>query len=348
MTIHATSLRQQLFLTTILAGALVLPAPAPKLRAEETRAAALRHWPAAALKEGTTRLLLTTPTHLIKQLRIERGSSLVESHEGTSDIFFVESGRGVITVGGVMAGARSLPDMPGEIRGTGIGGGSRHDLQPMAMINVPPSTPYQIEATDAPLIVVQLRINVGMHPWSIVQTQQATLPATAAHPRVLVPLNADQGTVVYWPAGDLLRAHQTLASRAASGQPYADPRDLVPVPATRTHAYNFMHRILGANGRPPGVEFHQGNTDIYFVIAGRATLLTQGSIEARERIPNRPGEDRGSAITGGQPFRLEAGDVLNMPPEVAHQSVPDPGGYTYMLIKVNTEHYPWELAETLK
>ena len=42
---------------------------------------------------------------------------------------------------------------------------------------------------------------------------------------------------------------------------------------------------------------------------------------------------------------MKAGDVINMPPNTAHQSIPDPGGFSYMLIKVNTGKYPWELIK---
>ena len=32
-----------------------------------------------------------------------------------------------------------------------------------------------------------------------------------------------------------------------------------------------------------------------------------------------------------------------MPPSTPHQSIPDPGGFSYMLVKVNTGVYPWSL-----
>jgi hypothetical protein len=51
-------------------------------------------------------------------------------------------------------------------------------------------------------------------------------------------------------------------------------------------------------------------------------------IEHREPIPNRPGEERGTLITGGRPFKVKAGDVINMPPNTPHQSLPDPGGFS--------------------
>lgn len=329
--------------TLSIAGVIVLGTLATAASAQNPTPSALQHWSAADLTSGAPRLLLTTPTHLFKLIRVE--ASVAESHEGTSDVFFVESGNGSILAGGEIEGATPLPDMPGELRGRSIKGGKSYELKPGAMIDIPPSTPYMLQKGSMGLTLVQLRINVGMHPWSIVQTQQTTLPVSPGRPRVTVPLNTDQGTVVYWSAESLQYAHETLSKTAANGGSVADPRDLVSIPATRTHAYNFMHRIMGKNGQPPGVEFHGGNTDIYFVIGGSATLMTGGEIKNREHIPNRPLEERGTLVENGKGYKMQAGDVLNMPPSVPHQSLPDPAGYTYMLIKVNTGTYPWALAE---
>jgi mannose-6-phosphate isomerase-like protein (cupin superfamily) len=192
---------------------------------------------------------------------------------------------------------------------------------------------------------MRLEVNVGMHPWSIVSTQQNTLPDTPEHPRVIVPINSTQGEVKFWRADQLQKAHATMAAAAAKGTPMNDPRDLVEIPATRTHAWNFLYRTMGANGRLPGVEYHGGNTDIYFIIAGTGMLMTGGEIENREAIPDRPLEERGTLIKNGGGYKVRAGDVVNLPPNTPHQSIPDPGGFSYMLVKVNTGQYPWELIK---
>jgi mannose-6-phosphate isomerase-like protein (cupin superfamily) len=305
--------------------------------------AALKYWSSDQLKAGDTKLLLATPTHILRLIRVS-STPVAESHEGTSDVFFVEAGAGSMVAGGEMGGAAALADMPGELRGHSIKGGQHYELKPGAMLDIPPSTPYMLEKGSAGLTVVQLRINVGMHPWSIVSTQQTALAGTPGRPPEEIPLNRDQGRVVYWSAETLQHAHETMAKTAAAGGSVSDPRGLVSIPITPTHAYNFMHRVIGKNGQPNGVEFHTGNTDIYFIIAGSATLMTGGEIENRGHIPNRPGEDRGTLIKNGKGFKIKTGDVVNMPPLVPHQSTPDPGGYTYMLIKVNTGTYPWWLA----
>jgi mannose-6-phosphate isomerase-like protein (cupin superfamily) len=202
-----------------------------------------------------------------------------------------------------------------------------------------------VQADGNDLTIVRLKINVGMHPWTIVSTQQTTLGATATHPAVVVPTNGRQGDVVYWSGESLMKAHASLSAAADAGKPFNDPRDYVMLPATPTHAYNFLHRRMGANGLPPGVEFHQANTDIYFIMAGTGTVMTEGTIENREPIPGRPGEDRGTLIKNGRGLKVKTGDVINMPPNTPHQSIPDPKGFSYMLVKVNVGQYPWALID---
>lgn len=322
---------------------LALAAASPGFAQNSPTPSLVRHWSADELRSGTTKVLLATNTHLIKLVAV--GDPEFQSHQGTTDIFFVEKGSGTIQAGGTLVGAAALPGMPGEMRGTGISGAQSYDLKPAAMINIPPSTPYVLQKGSNGLTVVQLRVNVGMHPWEIAATQQATLADTPAHQSVHVPLNSDQGGVLYWSAEQLQKGHETLEKIAASGGSVADPRDMVLIPATRTHAYNFMHRVVGKDGSPPAVEFHEANTDVYFVIGGNATLATGGEIQNRKPSPGRPGEQNGTLITGGDRFPMAAGDVVNMPPLTPHQSLPGPNGYTYMLVKVNTEHYPWESTE---
>jgi mannose-6-phosphate isomerase-like protein (cupin superfamily) len=308
------------------------------------------YWSADGLKAGhAERMPLITPTHAFVLTRLTRAAQAVaESHEGTTDVFFVVAGGATMIAGGDIEGGSALPGKPGEIRGRSIKGGQRYELTPGAVINIPPSTPCMTQPGPDGLTAVRLKINVGMHPWSIASTQQTTLPATATHPRVMVPVSADQGSVVYWSADMLRNAHETMSAAPAKGQPMNDPRDLVPIPATRTHAWNFLNRHMGADGQPPGVEFHEGNTDIYFIVAGSGTVMTGGEIVSRELIPSRPGEYRGTSIRNGHGYKVKAGDVINMPPSTPHQSLPDPGGFSYILVKVNVGAYPWSIVDLQK
>lgn len=71
--------------------------------------------------------------------------------------------------------------------------------------------------------------------------------------------------------------------------------------------------------------------------------MTVGGDVADKRVV-RPGEYSGTLKTGGKQFKLKAGDILNIPPNMVHSTVPDaPDGMTYVLMKVNVGLYPWSL-----
>src|SRR5215831_12222808 len=119
------------------------------------------HWPAAELKTaGSERILLETPTHLFKLVQRKPGvAAIAEAHDGTTDIYFVVSGSGSITAGGTIEGATTLQGMPGEFRGSHLTGGKRYALEPHAVINIPPSTPYLIEPGASGITAVLLKVN---------------------------------------------------------------------------------------------------------------------------------------------------------------------------------------------
>ena len=171
------------------------------------------------------------------------------------------------------------------------------------------------------------------------QTSPSGTPSWAT-----IPLVPNQGKTVYWSIDDLKQAHTELAAKAANGEPLGSPRDLVELPITPTHAFNFLHRY--PRNRPPRAEQHEGVTDFYIIVAGSGALVVGGEIEDRETVPNRPGKYRGQPITGGRTYRVKAGDMISIPPNTPHLSQPDPGGLTYMLVKINAGMYPWSLIAT--
>jgi mannose-6-phosphate isomerase-like protein (cupin superfamily) len=154
-------------------------------------------------------------------------------------------------------------------------------------------------------------------------------------------LAPDQGEPTLFAGADLRKAHTELQARAASGQAVSNPRDLMTPMVTRTHSFILMHRPqLRTATQSPNAEQHEGVTDIYFVVAGSGTVTVGGELETK-RI-GRPGEYTGP-IKGGKPFKLQAGDILDIPPDMPHATVPDAGGMTYILMKVNVGLYPWSL-----
>ena len=78
-------------------------------------------------------------------------------------------------------------------------------------------------------------------------------------------------------------------------------------------------------------ELHATDTDIFYVLEGRATVIVGGDIvDAQETAPN---ETRGSAITGGEAREIGPGDVLTIPRGVPHwfKSVKAP--FRYYVVK---------------
>jgi mannose-6-phosphate isomerase-like protein (cupin superfamily) len=169
-------------------------------------------------------------------------------------------------------------------------------------------------------------------------------PATRPPAWTTVPLAPNEGGITYWSAASLKKAHESSAARVAAGEPLLNPRDVVPLPMTRTHAWNFLHRY--PRPQPPGAEDHEGVTDIYFITAGQGTIVVGGTIKDRRVAENLHGEYRGQIVEGGRSFKVQAGDVLSIPPNTPHITHPEPGGLTYMLLKVNVGMYPWSLVAT--
>jgi mannose-6-phosphate isomerase-like protein (cupin superfamily) len=78
------------------------------------------------------------------------------------------------------------------------------------------------------------------------------------------------------------------------------------------HAVHLL--VRSRNG---GAELHERFADLFFVIDGRAALLTGGTIPDAKTIA--PGEIRGSAVEGGVVQELRAGDVAHVPAGLPHQ-----------------------------
>jgi mannose-6-phosphate isomerase-like protein (cupin superfamily) len=154
-------------------------------------------------------------------------------------------------------------------------------------------------------------------------------------------LSPDQGEPFMYSGANLRAAHSAMQSRASGGQVASNQRDLMTPRVTRTHSFVMVHRSQPQTpSQAPSAEQHEGVTDIYFIVGGSGTVTVGGEIENR-RI-SRPGEFLGP-IKGGQPFKLQPGDILNIPPNMPHATVADAGGMTYVLMKVNIGMYPWSL-----
>ena len=84
--------------------------------------------------------------------------------------------------------------------------------------------------------------------------------------------------------------------------------------------------------KPGGVEVHEKETDIFYVVEGGATLVTGGTVENPRTT--RPAQIAGSGINGGETRRLSKGDVIVIPAGVPHWFKEVDGAINYLVVKV--------------
>ena len=128
--------------------------------------------------------------------------------------------------------------------------------------------------------------------------------------------------VIYWPASTLGGYSATLKGRQGE-------KKTVSASEILSDLGNHKFEILRRDGSGAG-ELHHNWTDIFIVQSGEATILYGGSIEDAKDTGN--GEIRGPKHVGGKSQKVSAGDILVMPPGVAHQTIVEPGKFFFTLI----------------
>jgi mannose-6-phosphate isomerase-like protein (cupin superfamily) len=148
--------------------ALPLWAVAP----DDTVPAGFQHWNAASFEDlhktlapkaaadahhVSTQKIADYPNEaIIEVLRV--GDGAPELHETEVDIFFVQSGSGVLLVGGTLTGAETVA--PHELRNGAISGGVRRKLSAGDVVRIPVRTPHQVlldGANEITYIVVKAK-----------------------------------------------------------------------------------------------------------------------------------------------------------------------------------------------
>ena len=75
--------------------------------------------------------------------------------------------------------------------------------------------------------------------------------------------------------------------------------------------------MLSFRSRDGEAEIHENFADVFYVLEGRATLVTGGTVAGARLI--KPGETRGTSVEGGMRQELRAGDVAHVPAGLPHQ-----------------------------
>ena len=177
------------------------------------------------------------------------------------------------------------------------------------------------------------------------RTGAAAAPPVTGAPDVLFPQSTmaiapDQGETTIWSSAEMTKVAQELEARARRGQPTEDPTDLMSLPLTRTHLFSFAYVSHDA---PPAAEQHEGVAEIIFVSTGAGEIVAGGEIPGRAPAASY-GEYRGPTVGGGEHFKVKAGDIVTIPPNVPHMVTADAGGLSRLAVKINVGVYPWSLV----
>jgi mannose-6-phosphate isomerase-like protein (cupin superfamily) len=92
-------------------------------------------------------------------------------------------------------------------------------------------------------------------------------------------------------------------------------------------------RVHAAERDAPGqAERHEADTDVWYVLAGGATLVTGGDLV--DPSATAPGEERAASIRGGTERTIAAGDLVTIRPGVPHWIKAVDGRVRYLTVKV--------------
>jgi mannose-6-phosphate isomerase-like protein (cupin superfamily) len=138
-----------------------------------------------------------------------------------------------------------------------------------------------------------------------------------------IALATDPSGVDLWKSADLKTAAKELASKLSDKK--AAGKSLATF---SNHAVLLTHREASGEA-----EIHDTKVDVFFVVAGTATLEVGGEVVN----PKKKGpETLGSSIRGGVKKPLAAGDVVHIPAKTPHQLLIAPGAkFTYIILKVD-------------
>jgi len=97
--------------------------------------------------------------------------------------------------------------------------------------------------------------------------------------------------------------------------------------------YGNHYTMLAHREETGSSEVHEHEADFFVVEEGEATLVTGGKVVNPKT--QKPGEIRGSSITGGERHTLATGDIVHIPAGVPHQLLVEKGKpFTYFVVKV--------------
>jgi mannose-6-phosphate isomerase-like protein (cupin superfamily) len=125
-----------------------------------------------------------------------------------------------------------------------------------------------------------------------------------------------------------------LLERAAHLRKLAKVGDGSAGEVLKEYPQHAIHLLV--RSRNGGAELHENFADLFFVVEGRAALVTGGTIANAKTIA--PGETRGSLVEGGARQELRAGDVAHVPAGMPHQMLVSSDKFvTCLVVKIQQE-----------
>lgn len=139
---------------------------------------------------------------------------------------------------------------------------------------------------------------------------------------------------------NLFAGQQPAAKKPAQkGQPagvvYLPARQLeesASKPGSRVVDRDHYAAMFFKRTAPGEAELHDGETDIFYIVDGSATLVTGGTIEGAKTTA--PGEIRGTAIRGGTTHKMSKGDAIVIPKQTPHWYNSVNGTLQYFIVKI--------------
>jgi quercetin dioxygenase-like cupin family protein len=81
-------------------------------------------------------------------------------------------------------------------------------------------------------------------------------------------------------------------------------------------------------------EVHAKDTDVFYILEGSATFVTGGELVNGAPDNGKVDELRGPSIKGGEPHKLEKGDVIVIPHGIPHWFTEVTPPFNYFVVKV--------------
>jgi mannose-6-phosphate isomerase-like protein (cupin superfamily) len=134
---------------------------------------------------------------------------------------------------------------------------------------------------------------------------------------------AQSATVDHFTQSQLMEKAQQLRQKAADGGSAS----------AKLAEYPNHFTMIALRKKSGSAEVHEKYADFFFVVKGKATLVTGGTVVDPQT--SGPGEIGGSSVSGGTRTQLAEGDVVHIPANVPHQLLlPEHGEFVYFVIKV--------------